>query len=82
MQIINLYKYERESGKITVSPIKPEDKPYTEMFRLVADEGMTLTYNGMVVGAVIDTDSLDGWAEVEKPEEPEEPTEELGFAIL
>ena len=40
MTIKTLYKYEREGGKITVSPIMPEDKPYTEMYRLIADEGM------------------------------------------
>lgn len=69
MRVINLYKYERENGKTTVSPNKPEDKEYTEMYRLVADEGMVLTYNGEIVGEVIDTDTMDGWGEVEKPDE-------------
>lgn len=72
MQVINLYKYEREDGKTTVSPIKPEGKEYTEMYRLVADEGMVLTYNGEIVGEVIDTDTRDGWGETEKPEEATE----------
>lgn len=67
MQVITLYKYEREDGKITVSPNKPTDKEYIEKYRLVADEGKVLTYNGEIVGEVIDTDSLDGWAETEKP---------------
>ena len=69
MQIINLYKYERENGKTTVSPNKPEDKEYTEMYRLVADEGKVLTFNELIVGEVIDTDTTDGWSEVEKPTE-------------
>ena len=37
MQIINLYKYTREDGGVTVSPIKP-DCEYTDMVRLVADD--------------------------------------------
>lgn len=76
MQIINLYKYERENGKITVSPNKPEDKEYAEMYRLVADEGKVLTFNGEIVGEVIDTNIKDGWSEVEKPVETDQPTEE------
>ena len=72
MTVKTLYKYEREDGKVTVSPIMPEDKPYTEMYRLIADEGMVLTHNGEIVGEVIDTDTTAGWDEVEKPEE--EPT--------
>lgn len=64
MQIVTLYRYEREAGKITVSPIKPEDKPYTEKIRLIADEGMVLT-NGEIQTPCIDIDSTDGWTEIE-----------------
>ena len=71
MQVVALYKYEREGGGVTVSPIKPEGKECAELFRLVADEGKVLTYDGEIVGEVIDAESLDGWGEVEKPEETE-----------
>lgn len=67
MQIIPLYKYERDNGGITVSPMKP-DGAYTEMFRIVADEGMVLT-NGDISTSCTDVDSLDGWKEVEGGED-------------
>ena len=63
MQIIKLYKYIREDGGITVSPKKP-DCEYTEMVRLVADEGKLLT-NGEIETPCIDTDTADGWMEVD-----------------
>lgn len=75
MQIINLYKYERADGGITVSPIKP-DCEYTEMYRLVADEGKVLT-NGEIVTSCIDVESTEGWVEIDEPkEENEEPEPE------
>ena len=42
MQKIPLYRYIREDGGVTVSTVKP-DVEYTNMFRLVADEGYILT---------------------------------------
>lgn len=69
MQVKTLYRYEWAEGKVADSLTKPEGKPYTERYRLIADEGKMLTYNGKIVCEVIDTDTLDGWAEVEKPEE-------------
>ena len=69
MQIKPLYKYEWAKGKIEVSPIKPEDKPYIDMYRLIADEGKMLAYNNVIMGNVIDIDTLDGWSEVETSEE-------------
>mgnify|MGYP003291287599 CR=1 FL=1 len=68
MQIINLYKYVRKDGGTTFSPIKP-DCEYTEMYRLVADEGMQLTKDGENFTTCVDTDSVDCWYEVECPEE-------------
>jgi hypothetical protein len=70
MQIINLYKYERADGGITVSPNKP-DVAYTEMYRLVADEGKVLTNDGEHFTSCADVDSIDGWYEVDAPEETE-----------
>jgi hypothetical protein len=67
MQIINLYKYTREDGGTTVSPIKPNTE-YTEMYRLVADDGKVLTKDGENFTTCIDTDTADGWYEVDDPE--------------
>lgn len=68
MQTITLYKYTRENGGTTVSPIKPECE-HTEMVRLVADDGKILT-NGEVVTSCVDTDTAEGWWEIDAPEEP------------
>lgn len=67
MQIIPLYKYDRADGGITVSPVKPECE-YTEMFRIVADEGMVLT-NGDISTSCTDVESLDEWEEVDGGED-------------
>ena len=66
MQSIKLYKYVRENGGITVSPKKP-DGEYTEMVRLVADEGKLLT-NGEIETSCIDTDTAEGWIEIDNPD--------------
>lgn len=70
MKIKNLYKYEREDGGVTVSPLKP-DGDYTEMYRLIADDGMELVKEGARVMCV-DTETPDGWEEVEFVEPIEE----------
>lgn len=67
MQIINLYKYTREDGGVTVSPIKP-DTEYTEMLRLVADEGKVLV-NGDITTTCTDVESAEGWEEIEGEED-------------
>ena len=69
MQIIPLYKYERADGGTTVSPIKPECE-YTEMYRLVADEGKILT-NGEITTSCTDVEIADGWSEIDEPKETE-----------
>lgn len=66
MQKITLYKYTRADGGITVSPVKP-DGEYTEMYRLVADEGKALT-NGEIETTCTDVESVDGWEEVDATE--------------
>lgn len=71
MQIVNLYRYEREPNKTTTSPIKPDDGvEYTLMYRLIADEGMAIT-DGSLIVECIDTDSTDNWTDCEKIEEVE-----------
>lgn len=68
MKIKPLYKYKRPDGGITVSPVKPEGE-YEENFRLIAEEGMALTQDGVNFFACVDVDSTDGWEEVEHQEE-------------
>jgi hypothetical protein len=70
MQIIPLYEFEREDGGITVSPNKPECE-YTEMYRLVADEGKLLA-NGVERTPCRDVESAEGWDEIDAPEEETE----------
>ena len=69
MQTINLYKYTRLDGGTTISPVKP-DTEYTEMVRLVADEGKVLT-NGKTFTICTDVESADGWSEVDDSNLPE-----------
>lgn len=73
MQKITIYRYVRADGGVTVSPVKP-DGEYTELFRLVADEGMVLTDGEQYVSCV-DTDAPDIWTEVAEPEPTDEATE-------
>lgn len=82
MQKITLYRYTRPEGGVTVSPVKPEGE-YTELYRLIADEGMVLT-DGTNITACTDTDTPDVWSEIPAPEEPEstEATEEDYQAAL
>lgn len=68
MQIITLYRYEREPNKIDVSPNKP-DSEYTTLFRLIADEKKVLTKNGIDICTVIDVDNTEEWYEIEAPQE-------------
>ncbi len=62
METIKLYRFIRPDGGVSVSPVKP-DGEYTELFRLVADEGMVLT-NGETVTSCTDTENPDIWSEV------------------
>lgn len=62
MEKITLYRYEREGGGITVSPEKPNCE-YTELYRLIADEGMELVKDD-VHTCCIDTDNAEGWEEI------------------
>lgn len=63
MQKITLYRYVRPDGGVTVSTQKP-DVDCTELCRLVADEGMTLT-DGNSQAQCVDTYNPDRWAETE-----------------
>lgn len=63
MKTISLYRYTRPDGGVTVSPVKP-DTEYTELFRLVAEDGMALS-NGTDTAGCVDTDDPAAWSEVE-----------------
>ena len=65
MEIVNLYKYIRDDGGTTVSHVKPNTE-YTEMFRLIADEGKELM-NEDVRTPCIDVESTEGWSEIDAP---------------
>ena len=65
MKIVSLYKYIRDDGGTTVSPVKPNTE-YIEMFRLIADEGKELL-NGDVHTSCIDVESTEGWSEIDAP---------------
>ena len=67
MQIITLYRYTRPDGGISVSPIKPNVK-YTEMVRLIADEGKALT-DGTNTTTCTDVSSAEGWTEIDAPKD-------------
>lgn len=67
MQTITLYRYTRPDGGISVSPIKPNAE-YTEMVRLVADEGKILT-DGTNTTMCIDVSSAEGWTEIDAPKD-------------
>lgn len=71
MQTVVLYKYMREDGGISTSPVKPNAE-YTEMFRLVADDGKALTRDGVNLAPCVDTESVDGWYEVTDTETDKE----------
>ena len=67
---IPLYRFTRPSGGVTVSPVMP-DTEYTQLVRLVAEEGCILT-DGTTATACIDTDNPDAWTEVAELSEVEE----------
>lgn len=69
MRIVNLYRYEREPGKITTSPINPDKvTDYTLIYRLIADECMAIT-DGTSIVECVDTNSSEGWTDCDLPEE-------------
>ena len=67
MQTITLYRYTRPDGGISVSPIKPNVE-YTEMVRLVADEGKALT-DGTNTTTCTDVSSAECWTEIDAPKD-------------
>ena len=64
MRIVTLYRYKTDSG-VVVSPIEPTCE-YTTLVRVIADEGKVIT-DGDTIASCIDTETADGWAEIEMP---------------
>lgn len=62
MTIIPLYRYFRTDGGVTVSPIKP-DGEYTQLSRLIADDGFVLT-DGENFTPCVDTENIGMWSEI------------------
>lgn len=67
MKPIKLYRYAREGGGVTISPVNP-DVDYQELLRLIADKGKLLT-DGNIQVSCIDVSTSDGWTEIDIPEE-------------
>lgn len=62
MEKKTLYRVERADGGIDVTPNKPTEQPYTETYRLIADEGKVLT-DGENTFVCIDTDYPENYTE-------------------
>ena len=67
MQTIVLYRYIREDGGVTTSPIKP-DCDYTEKVRLVADEGKRLVLPDGTYALCADLETAEGVTEEDDPD--------------
>ena len=73
MQTMELYRYIREDGCITVSVTKP-DSEYTTTYRLIADECLILA-NCETLTYCIDIDTTSYWTEVEDGTPIDEPSD-------
>lgn len=73
MQVKRLYRYARPDGGITDSITRPNCE-YIDRVRIIADDGKALT-NGETVTTCVDTDTAEGWWEIDAP--PEETPEEI-----
>lgn len=64
MTIKELYCYEREEGKVTVSTEKPNCEHIIK-YRLIADDERQLTRDGENFAICIDVESSEGWYEID-----------------
>lgn len=67
MIVKTLYRFEREGGGVTVSPSKP-DTEFSVLYRIIADKGKVITKDNISFYSVIDTESAEGWREVDATE--------------
>jgi hypothetical protein len=68
MIIKTLYRVERTTGGVDVTPIKPTEQSYTETYRVIADEGKVLT-DGENHFICIDTDYPENYTEISETED-------------
>ena len=73
MTIKELYCYEREAGKITVSTEKP-DCDYVIKYRLTANKNKQLTRDDINFVSCIDVETTEDWYEVDDSNIEETPT--------
>lgn len=77
MKITNikfLYRYENADGSISITPIQRNEGDTVHAYRLIADDGYELYYNGENQHTtVLDVKSVDGWTQ--EPIENIEPIE-------
>ena len=72
MTIKTLYKYERPDGGFTVSTEKPSME-YTEIYRIIAEEGKLVTNENIAV-ICIDVYDTNDWYEIDDFEQDESDT--------
>ena len=70
MQVKRLYRYARPDGGITDSITRPNCE-YIDRVRIIADDGKALT-NGETVTTCVDTDTAEGWWEIDAPTDEED----------
>lgn len=67
MEITNikpLYRYENADGSNSITPIKRNEDDIVHAYRLIADEGYELYYNGEnQYTTVIDVQVIEGWTQ-------------------
>lgn len=65
MKILALYRFIRQDGGVTVSPIQPKGE-YDIVYQVAADEGKALWRGDKHLYSIADLNNIDEWVEVEK----------------
>lgn len=78
MRVIALYRYDRPGGGTVITPEKPEGEHEPAGVRIIADDGMLITRDGVNLLKVIDDESAEGWTEIADPEAVAEEVAEDG----
>lgn len=66
MNIVALYRYENESGSVSITPEKRNEEDIEYQYRLIADEGKLIT-DGENTFLCIDTNNVSQYFEIDKP---------------
>lgn len=81
MEITNikpLYRYENADGSISITPYKRNESDTIHAYRLIADEGYELYYNGENQHcSVLDVKDTSGWTQVLCADEMEKEVTEI-----